>query len=44
MPEKHICFVNVATGKLHKVPRLVRTHSDELEGVNSVSVRPDLGL
>lgn len=29
-------IVNVATGKKHKIPRLVRTHSDELEDVEEV--------
>ena len=37
-------IVNVGTGKRHKVPRLVRTHSDELEDVDAVSVRPDHDL
>ena len=32
-------ITNVATGKKHKVPRLVRTHSDELEDVAAVTVR-----
>lgn len=32
-------IVNVASGKKHKVPRLVRTHSDELEDVNAVQAR-----
>ena len=32
-------ITNVASGKRHKVPRLVRTHSDELEDVDSVTVR-----
>ena len=36
---KGTTIVNVATGKRHKVPRLVRTHSDELEDVDSVTVR-----
>jgi translation elongation factor EF-G len=32
-------ITNVASGKRHKVPRLVRTHSDELEDVDAVTVR-----
>lgn len=33
-------IVNQSTGKKHKVPRLVRTHSDELEDAESIQARP----
>ena len=33
-------IVNQSTGKKHKVPRLVRTHSDELEDTDAVQVCP----
>ena len=31
-------ITNVSSGKKHKVPRVVRTHSDELEDVDEVTV------
>ena len=37
--QKGSTITNVASGKRHKVPRLVRTHSDELEDIDSVTVR-----
>jgi elongation factor G len=38
-------IVNVTSGKKHRVPRIVRTHSDELEDVAMVTVRfPELHL
>lgn len=36
-------IVNQSTGKKHKVPRLVRTHSDELEDAESIQVCPGRG-
>jgi elongation factor G len=36
---KGTVITNQSTGKKHKVPRLVRTHSDELQDTSEVKVR-----